>query len=417
MWRGIGTKGFGTGEGFEWLRTLAAGNLGGVPMPFVIMVVLAAAAWVLVHRSVRPAPVRRGQQRRGCPLPGVETRRVIASAYVVAGTLTAVSAVLIAFYTNSGHRRRTATSRALCVTRATAAARSLRGGEGTILGIVLGTALLQVLRNLVNLLDVPSSLDFDGDGRRDPDRCRRGRGVRAQERGEEVIQRRERPRGAAGDRSRRVLDATWPTIRRDEHARASTIRAANHLGAVWHGRQHTGGTLYTTNKRGLIAKITNYGIVTELHVPDRADGSPTSCSASRRSTATSRRHHFGAIVGRVANRIGNAAFTLEGKRYTLAANDAPHHLHGGRKGWDKVVWSYVMADTALGPALELTYISNDGEEATRRRYGEDRLHAHQRQRAQGRDAGHDRCAHTRQHGAPQLLESRRPTREPSSITS
>ena len=49
--------------------------------------------------------------------------------------------------------------------------------------------------------------------------------------------------------------------------------------------------------------------------------------------------YFGAIVGRVANRIKDATFTLDGKQYKLNANDAPHHLHGGKKGWDKVIWT------------------------------------------------------------------------------
>jgi aldose 1-epimerase len=123
--------------------------------------------------------------------------------------------------------------------------------------------------------------------------------------------------------------------------------------------------LYTlTNKNGLIARITNYGaIITELHVPDRAGrlgdvvlgfenvdgylkGSP----------------YFGAIVGRVANRIMNAQFILDGKSYALEANDQPHHLHGGRKGWDKVVWNATAVDTADGPSLRLTYTSKDGDE-------------------------------------------------------
>jgi aldose 1-epimerase len=72
--------------------------------------------------------------------------------------------------------------------------------------------------------------------------------------------------------------------------------------------------------------------------------------------------YFGAIVGRVANRIMNASFELEGQRYSLAANDRPHHLHGGRTGWDKVIWNARPVDTADGPALELIYVSKDGEE-------------------------------------------------------
>ena len=123
--------------------------------------------------------------------------------------------------------------------------------------------------------------------------------------------------------------------------------------------------LYTlTNKNGLVAKITNYGaIVTELHVPDR-DGKLADIVLGFDSLDgyVNGRSYFGAIVGRVANRIRNAEFTLEGTHYTLEANDKPHHLHGGKRGWDKVVWSVLPIDTTKGPALELTYVSQDGEE-------------------------------------------------------
>ena len=123
--------------------------------------------------------------------------------------------------------------------------------------------------------------------------------------------------------------------------------------------------LYTlTNRHGLVAKITNYGaIVTELHVPDRAGTlADIVLGFETLDGYLTANPYFGATIGRVANRIGNAEFTLEGTRYTLDANDAPHHLHGGRKGWDKVVWSAMAIDTAAGPALELTYVSKDGEE-------------------------------------------------------
>ena len=66
------TKGFGTGEGFEWAANAGAGNVGGVPMPFVIMVVVAAVAWVLVHRSVRTAPVRRRHNEEAARYSGRE---------------------------------------------------------------------------------------------------------------------------------------------------------------------------------------------------------------------------------------------------------------------------------------------------------------------------------------------------------
>lgn len=123
--------------------------------------------------------------------------------------------------------------------------------------------------------------------------------------------------------------------------------------------------LYTlTNAHGLVAKITNYGaIVTELHVPDRTGTLGDVVLGFENLDGYLKGHpYFGAIVGRVANRIGNAEFTLEGKRYTLEANDKPHHLHGGRRGWDKVVWSATPVDTAEGQAVAFTYVSKDGEE-------------------------------------------------------
>ena len=123
--------------------------------------------------------------------------------------------------------------------------------------------------------------------------------------------------------------------------------------------------LYTlTNKNGLVAKISNYGaIVTELHAPDRNGRLADVVLGFENLDGYLAGHpYFGAIVGRVANRIRNAEFALEGSRYTLAPNDKPHHLHGGRKGWDKVVWTAKTADTADGPSIELTYVSRDGEE-------------------------------------------------------
>ena len=156
------TKGFGTGEGFEWLRTVSSAHVGGVPMPFVIMCVVAGVAWLLVHRSVYGRHLFAvGHNEEASRYSGVRTRTVVAGAYVISGTLAAVSAIIIAFYTNSISPASHGNFYELyAIAAAVVGGCSLRGGEGSVIGIVLGAALLQVLRNLVNLLDIPSSLDF-----------------------------------------------------------------------------------------------------------------------------------------------------------------------------------------------------------------------------------------------------------------
>src|SRR6476660_2085753 len=123
--------------------------------------------------------------------------------------------------------------------------------------------------------------------------------------------------------------------------------------------------LYTlTNAKGAVAKITNYGaIVTELHVPDKAGKlGDVVLGFDNVDDYVKKSPYFGAIVGRVANRIKDATFVLEGKTYKLNANNAPHHLHGGKKGWDKVIWKAEPIETKEGPALKLTHVSPDGEE-------------------------------------------------------
>jgi ribose transport system permease protein len=156
------TKGFGTGEGFAWLRALASGSVGGVPMPFVLLVIVAAAAWVLLHRSVFGRHlVAIGRNEEAARYAGIRTQSVVACAYVISGALAAVSAVIIAFYTNSISPASHGNFYELyAIAAAVVGGCSLRGGEGSIVGIVMGAALLQVLRNLVNLLDIPGSLDF-----------------------------------------------------------------------------------------------------------------------------------------------------------------------------------------------------------------------------------------------------------------
>jgi aldose 1-epimerase len=119
-----------------------------------------------------------------------------------------------------------------------------------------------------------------------------------------------------------------------------------------------------TNKHGLRMKVSSYGaIISELWLPDRrgelADVVLGYESVEQYRAATP---FFGAIVGRVANRIKDAAFELEGKRYQLSANNGPHTLHGGLNGWDKVVWQAELRDAERGPELHLSYLSPAGEE-------------------------------------------------------
>jgi aldose 1-epimerase len=116
-----------------------------------------------------------------------------------------------------------------------------------------------------------------------------------------------------------------------------------------------------TNSAGLVAKITNYGtILTELHVPDR-QGKLTDVvlGFDNLNQYLVGHPYFGCTVGRVANRIAKARFSLNGKVYALAANDGANSLHGGLKGLDKVVW---RAEPQTGAAVKFSYISPDGEE-------------------------------------------------------
>jgi aldose 1-epimerase len=119
-----------------------------------------------------------------------------------------------------------------------------------------------------------------------------------------------------------------------------------------------------TNSTGVEARIINYGgIVLSLKVPDRAGkmgdvvlGYDTLDSYLANSP------YFGCLVGRFGNRIAKGRFALNGKTCTLATNNGPNALHGGLKGFDKVVWAASTKMTACGPALGLNYVSKDGEE-------------------------------------------------------
>lgn len=118
-----------------------------------------------------------------------------------------------------------------------------------------------------------------------------------------------------------------------------------------------------TNTKGTEVTITNYGgIVTSFITADK-DGNRSNIVVGFDSLDQYQQKppYFGAIIGRYGNRIGNAAFVLDGKKYTLASNDGKNHLHGGQKGFDKVVWNATILNDTI-PSLTLTYVSKDGEE-------------------------------------------------------
>ncbi|MGH2270916.1 aldose epimerase family protein [Anaerohalosphaeraceae bacterium U12dextr] len=119
-----------------------------------------------------------------------------------------------------------------------------------------------------------------------------------------------------------------------------------------------------TNANGLKASITNYGgIMTSLIVPDK-NGKMEDILLGYDNVAAYVKEtpYFNALIGRYGNRIGKAKFTLDGKTYTLAANDKENSLHGGVKGFDKVIWTAEGIQTDHGVGVKLAYLSKDMEE-------------------------------------------------------
>jgi aldose 1-epimerase len=122
--------------------------------------------------------------------------------------------------------------------------------------------------------------------------------------------------------------------------------------------------LYTlTNKNGVEVKITNYGgTVTSWKTKDRnGNSSNIVLGFDSLSGYLAKPPYFGALIGRYGNRIGNATFKIDTTTYKLAANNGVNHLHGGEKGYDKVVWDAAPATDSTA-SLNLTYLSKDGEE-------------------------------------------------------
>jgi aldose 1-epimerase len=123
--------------------------------------------------------------------------------------------------------------------------------------------------------------------------------------------------------------------------------------------------LYTLrNVHGLETRITNYGgILVSLVVPDRTgELSDVVLGFDTLEGYLNEHPCFGATIGRYGNRIATGVVTLDGRTYQLTRNDGENHLHGGVRGFDKVVWTAGERETMDGPAVVLRYVSSDGEE-------------------------------------------------------
>jgi len=135
-----------------------------------------------------------------------------------------------------------------------------------------------------------------------------------------------------------------------------------HYGKIPNGQE---AHLYTlSNSKGMTVKITNYGgIVTEIRVPDKKGNIEDVVLGFHNLEGYLGEHpYFGALIGRYANRIARGTFTLEGKTYKLALNNGSNHIHGGIKGFDKVLWQVTEIREPEEVGIKLFYRSKDGEE-------------------------------------------------------
>ena len=156
------TKGFSDNASFKGLMDFLKTTPFGMPIQFWILLVMAALFWVVLHRSVYGRYLLAvGRNEEAARYSGIETKRIIGSAYVVTALMTGLGAIMLAFYTESISPSSHGNSYELyAIAAAVLGGCSLRGGEGSVIGVLLGTILLQVLQNLVNILGIPSSLNL-----------------------------------------------------------------------------------------------------------------------------------------------------------------------------------------------------------------------------------------------------------------
>ncbi len=162
FYTGDSTAGFGFGQSFPDLEFLAAGRSFGIPNTFIALVIIAVIMWVVLHRSIYGRYLYAvGKNEEAARYSGIKTGLVIVSAYVLCQLLTVVSSVYFAMYTRSIAPSSHGNFYELyAIAAAVLGGFSLRGGEGSIIGVILGVVLLQELQNLVIFLNIPSSLNY-----------------------------------------------------------------------------------------------------------------------------------------------------------------------------------------------------------------------------------------------------------------
>ncbi len=149
-------------EGFEALSQLLTGTIGGVPKTFVLLVFIAAVLWVILHRSRYGRHLLAvGRNEQAARLSGINVNRVRAIAFMISGGLAGLASIALAFYTETvAPSQHGIFYEFYAIAAVVIGGCSLRGGEGTVLGMLAGVAIIQVLQNVVNLVGIPSSLNF-----------------------------------------------------------------------------------------------------------------------------------------------------------------------------------------------------------------------------------------------------------------
>ena len=159
---GEATAGFPFGTTFPEVEWITIGRSFGVPHSFIAMLVVGLICWVLLHRSVFGRHLYAvGKNEVAARYSGIRTDTIVIAAYVICAVLTSIAAIYFAMFTRSVQPSSHGNFYELyAIAAAVLGGFSLRGGEGSIIGVMLGALLLQELQNLVNLLGIPSSLNF-----------------------------------------------------------------------------------------------------------------------------------------------------------------------------------------------------------------------------------------------------------------